>query len=774
MQSLWASASYEPHLLSLPFAFAPAAMSIVIAYAIVMRGATALRGWMLLHFASLLPYAIAMTLSPSLSSPAAAEAAFRLAAAFIPMAAAAGAGFQLWLLGADRRARLAAAVGVVLAAAWIVPAAVSDASVIGVRRIGDFWFADAGPLAWLELVTTFVISLPGFVALSFAAVRRPPSQERRQLRLVLAANLVTYSGLFDVALAYGIGVFPLGWLLSGIGSLLVVRALVVEDLLRARAFDTTAPRLVLHLAAGVVLGWYVLTMIGDNTWWGAAVALVAAFAGVRVTIAAIGLVNRGARSEGTLDRLLGQLVARSRGARGEPDVAQLAIEVIQLGVGVRVDVLLAAAEDWGWTTATGARVADELAPDPLLVGWLAEQRGAKFVDELAYVPDDVRGLLARVFEQHPVRAIVPVATRDDLLALVLVPDTARKLRAVGGAAAAPTRLRGRSFAFLERAAERFGEALVHVRLAKRAAERAALAREVELAAAVQQQLLPGKGPHVHGEVTVVGSWLPATRCAGDFWSVHALGHGRVLVVIGDVTGHGVASATVTAAASAACDVVVRRDGAELDLGRLALALDGAVRRVGGGDLAMTCFAAILDPEAREIRFVSCGHTTPYLCRISLTATGGVELQALVGRGNPLGAGSATAPKVSAKPLRAGDLVVWYTDGVIDAQDPGGEPFGDRRLQRMLRRLEQAHLAPIQVHATVHAAVSAHRAGRARHDDETLVVAQWRPPAAASTEVAGQKTGGLESSVTRGEVAGQKTGGLESSVTPGEPAKEAAR
>ena len=52
---------------------------------------------------------------------------------------------------------------------------------------------------------------------------------------------------------------------------------------------------------------------------------------------------------------------------------------------------------------------------------------------------------------------------------------------------------------------------------------------------------------------------------------------------------------------------------------------------------MTCFAAILDPDAREIRFVSCGHTSPYLCRLGDEA---IELHALVGRGNPLGGGIA--------------------------------------------------------------------------------------------------------------------------------------
>jgi serine phosphatase RsbU (regulator of sigma subunit) len=169
-------------------------------------------------------------------------------------------------------------------------------------------------------------------------------------------------------------------------------------------------------------------------------------------------------------------------------------------------------------------------------------------------------------------------------------------------------LRGRQLAFLDRAAERLAEALLHARMAHRAGERAALAREVELAATVQGELLPGKGPHVHGDITVVGSWKPATRCAGDFWGVYPLARGRVLVAIGDVTGHGVASAMVTAAAVGACDVCVRRNPEELDLAELVTALDAAVRRVGGGELAMTCFAAIFDPM--RARSGSCRAVTP--------------------------------------------------------------------------------------------------------------------------------------------------------------------
>ena len=725
MHELWSSASYEPHLLSLPFAFAPAAMLVVIAYVIVMRGEPVLRTWMLVHFLALMPYSIVMTLSPSVTSPIAAEALFKIAAAFIPMAGAAGVAFQLALLGKATTWRPFVVFAVVLATILIVVGLVTDINIEGVYRLpAGLWYATAGTYTWVSLLCTVVIVTPGFIMLMLAATRNKPSHERRQLRLVLIANMVTYAGLTDVALSYHVGVFPLGWLLSGAGSALVVRALIFEDLLRVRAVDTSAPQVILHLASVLLLGWVTLAMLGPNvTWWGATLTLAICFAGVRVSIAIIGLVNRDMHAgESTLDRLLAQLVTRARGLTSEPAVAQLALDVVELGLGVRVDVLLAAAEDYGWTTAAGQRLDDDHAPDPLLGAWLVEQHGAIFDDDLELrVPSDLRELLAAVLDRSHARTIVPVTSDDDLLALVLVPQHAR-------------RLRGRSLAFLESAAERLGEGIVHARMAQRAAERATLAREVDLAATVQAQLLPGRGPHVHGDVTVVGSWLPATRCAGDFWGFYPLDRGRVLIAIGDVTGHGVASATVTAAAAAACDVAVRRHGHALELGALISALDAAVRRVGGGELSMTCFASILDPEARSISYVSCGHTTPYLCRAN---DHDLELQALVGRGNPLGGASQVAPKILERPLRAGDLLVWYTDGVIEAQDPGGEPFGDRRLQRMLRRLDRASLAPPAVHDVVHAGVAAHRAGRAREDDETLVVAQWQPAPAASTELAKQ-------------------------------------
>jgi serine phosphatase RsbU (regulator of sigma subunit) len=69
--------------------------------------------------------------------------------------------------------------------------------------------------------------------------------------------------------------------------------------------------------------------------------------------------------------------------------------------------------------------------------------------------------------------------------------------------------------------------------------------------------------------------------------------------------------------------------------------------------------------------------------------------------------------------------------VVDAQDPTGAAFGDRRLQHLLRKLDRQRLTPLAVHELVHRGVAAHRAGRPLADDETLVVAQLLPAAEAA-------------------------------------------
>jgi sigma-B regulation protein RsbU (phosphoserine phosphatase) len=123
-------------------------------------------------------------------------------------------------------------------------------------------------------------------------------------------------------------------------------------------------------------------------------------------------------------------------------------------------------------------------------------------------------------------------------------------------------------------------------------------------------------------------------------------------------------------------------------------------------------------------FANAGHTVPYLLR----AKGGPELEllALVARGNPLGAGATPTTKTAQKKLEPGDVLVWYTDGLVECLDLEGKQFGDRRMQRLLRKLDPARLDPASIHDAVASATAAHRAGRKHDDDMTLLVATVAP------------------------------------------------
>src|SRR5207244_3578667 len=124
-------------------------------------------------------------------------------------------------------------------------------------------------------------------------------------------------------------------------------------------------------------------------------------------------------------------------------------------------------------------------------------------------------------------------------------------------------------------------------MAGEAQSRVALEREVELAAAVQTAFVPAAKLGHAGPIDVFGSWEPTSRCGGDWWAMYPLGAERALIVIGDVTGHGVAAALVTAATKGACDAAVRLMGDAVDLIALMERLDGAVRRMGAGKLHLT-------------------------------------------------------------------------------------------------------------------------------------------------------------------------------------------
>ncbi len=256
-----------------------------------------------------------------------------------------------------------------------------------------------------------------------------------------------------------------------------------------------------------------------------------------------------------------------------------------------------------------------------------------------------------------------------------------------------------------------------VLLLQQTAEQARIEQEIEVARAIQEALVPSTEPVRRGALELAGHYAPATQTGGDWWTWHELAGGKLLVVIGDVTGHGVPAAMITAAAKAACDVARFSLGDDVTASRLLAIMNQAIFEAGQRRFYMTCFAAIVDPEARTITYANAGHNFPYLFRASPSGEG--EFGSLMIRGNRLGDDTSSHYEAKTTELMPGDILIWYTDGIVECENPGGEEYGEKRFRASVRRA--AALAPSELRDAIVADATTFYGDRARKDDITLIV-----------------------------------------------------
>ena len=232
--------------------------------------------------------------------------------------------------------------------------------------------------------------------------------------------------------------------------------------------------------------------------------------------------------------------------------------------------------------------------------------------------------------------------------------------------------------------------------------------ELDLAAGIQAKLLPSVPPAVQG-VELAGRCVPAANVGGDYFDYLLDRAGRVVLLIADVAGHGVAAALMMAMARE----ILRREVAEATAP--AKLLDRANRALFedllSTELFITAFCARYDPHSHALEYASAGHNPPLLCRHDGAVS---ELQA---EGTALGILLDGGYEQSSLRLCDGDTLLLYTDGVVEALDPHEQPFGEKRLQRMLAKGRHQNAAELVDH--VLEAVEQHSNGQ-RKDDVTLL------------------------------------------------------
>ncbi len=249
-----------------------------------------------------------------------------------------------------------------------------------------------------------------------------------------------------------------------------------------------------------------------------------------------------------------------------------------------------------------------------------------------------------------------------------------------------------------------------------------LERQIQLAREVQAELLPRR-PHALATLEYAGVTIPADGVGGDCFDFIRPSPRRVALCLSDVSGKGVPAALMSASLQASL-----RSHYALGAGDLRTRLESVHRLfhecTGVGNFA-SLFLGEYDDRTGALRYANCGHPSPVLLR----ADGSVEW--LAATAPLLGVLDTWTCDLGATRLRAGDLLLVYSDGATEAMNVAGEQYGEARLAMALGNARGLALPEILRRLTGELRAFG---GGPLADDLTMVVGRARIPAPAERRV----------------------------------------
>lgn len=240
---------------------------------------------------------------------------------------------------------------------------------------------------------------------------------------------------------------------------------------------------------------------------------------------------------------------------------------------------------------------------------------------------------------------------------------------------------------------------------------AALARELRIVGEIQHSLLPSRLPTVPG-LALSAHYQTSELAGGDYYDLFDCGDGRWGILIADVSGHGAPAAVIMAITHAIAHL---HPGGGAPPSALLEYLNASLAKTytNGNGSFVTAFYGIYNAKTRQLTFARAGHNSPRLLR-------GGKICGLDGDGGlPLGIAQTARYGERTETLQSGDLLMLYTDGIVEARNPTDELFGVDRLDQALITAKANADESI---AAVISAVEAFTAGAKLLDDRTLLAA----------------------------------------------------
>jgi serine phosphatase RsbU (regulator of sigma subunit) len=253
--------------------------------------------------------------------------------------------------------------------------------------------------------------------------------------------------------------------------------------------------------------------------------------------------------------------------------------------------------------------------------------------------------------------------------------------------------------------------LENARLMSQEREKRRIEQELAVAREIQRSLLPSSLP-AHGWFRAVGSSQACYQVGGDYYDVMELSESQWGAVVADVSGKGVTAALLTSLLQGAFFATA---GDKSPLSEVMSRINKYVCERSQLRNYATVFYTTVD-RAGVARWINAGHCPPLVVR----AAGGVE--PLPASGCPVGLFPMSPFGQEQIQLRPGDKMVIYTDGVSEAENPGGQQFSEERLTELVQHYSKVPAA--ELHKAIIDAVGVFTAGASQNDDLTLLILEY--------------------------------------------------
>src|SRR5918996_670908 len=302
----------------------------------------------------------------------------------------------------------------------------------------------------------------------------------------------------------------------------------------------------------------------------------------------------------------------------------------------------------------------EIAPNDPIVAYFASASGVVEIDKL-----DLDSPALRAMKEVEIKVVVPLVSQGELIGLLNL-----------GPRLSQQEYSADDRKLLNDLATQTAPAVQVAQLVRQqqqqAQERERIEQELRVARLIQQTLLPKRVPELGGW-NVADFYQPAREVGGDFYDFLEFEDGHLGIIVGDVTDKGVPAALVMATTR----TMLRASAQRLDSpGEVLRQVNDVLVPDMPPNMFVTCLYAILDPRSGRMRYANAGQDLPYQRHKGRPG----DTSELRATGMPLGLMPGMSYEEKEAMLEAGDSILFYTDGLVEAHDPQREMLGIPRLQ----------------------------------------------------------------------------------------------